>query len=407
MPKYHYKAINENGASLKEVVEADSVEIANSIITARGHIPVGSIKDESDDSAWLTLKALKERFTPIDTAELIIFTKQFRTMIRAGVPMMRLLSILKDQTENLRLKRTIGELSQEINEGASLYEAFIKHPKVFSPLFCSMVRAGESSGSLSDVLERMTYIIEHESKTQADIRAALQYPIIVIAFLLIAFFILLTFVIPKFVNIFQGAGLVLPLPTLICMELYKFVSNYWLLLIGMCVVIGIGLKYYLDTAQGKYFRDTLLMSMPILGTLFVKAAMSRFASIFAILQSSGVDVLDSMKILSGTIGNYAISREFDKINEQMEEGRGIAEPLKSAKYFTPIVINMVAIGEETSKLDEMLREVSDHYDFELEYAVKKLTDAVGPVLTVSLAVVVGFFALAIFLPMWDLIGIVD
>jgi len=186
------------------------------------------------------------------------------------------------------------------------------------------------------------------------------------------------------------------------MAMYFFLANYWYLLVGGAVAVLAALSYYLRTEQGKFVRDSLLMGLPGLGPLFVKAAMSRFASIFAILQSSGVGVLASMKILSVTIGNYAIAREFEKISERLEEGRGIAVPLGSAKYFSPIVVNMVAIGEESGSLDEMLREVAEHYDVELEYTMKKLSDAIAPVLTVGLAVVVGFFALAIFLPMWDL-----
>ncbi len=173
-------------------------------------------------------------------------------------------------------------------------------------------------------------------------------------------------------------------------------------MLGGSVALVALLSYYLRTEQGKFVRDSLLMKLPILGPLYVKAAMSRFASIFSILQSSGVAVLEAMKILSVTIGNTAISREFEKINERLEEGRGIAEPLKSAKYFTPIVINMVAIGEESGSLGEMLSEISEHYDAEVEYAMKSISDAIAPILTVGLAVVVGFFALAIFLPMWDL-----
>jgi len=188
--------------------------------------------------------------------------------------------------------------------------------------------------------------------------------------------------------------------------MYNLTVNYWYLLVGGLIAIGVSLTFYLKTVQGRFIRDAFLMKLPILGPLFVKAAMSRFASIFSILQSSGVPVLESITILSGTIGNTAISREFDKIFDQLEEGRGISKPLESAKYFTPIVINMVAVGEESGNLDEMLKEVADHYDVEMEYAMKKLTDAIGPVLTIGLAVVVGFFALAIFLPMWDLVGIV-
>jgi type IV pilus assembly protein PilC len=405
MPIFSFKAINEQGKTISDVVEADSIEMANSIILARGYIPTGVISKGglTPTLSWL---GIKERLSPVRTPELILFTKQFRTMLRSGVSMMKLLQVLEDQTENQVLKKIIFSMSQDIKDGASLHNAFAKHPRTFSDLFCGMVRAGEASESLPDILDRIIYILDHENKIKSDIKSALQYPIIVISFLFLAFFILLTFVIPKFVSIFMSAGLNLPIPTKICLLMYNLLVNYWYLLVGGLIAIGMLLTFYLKTVQGRFIRDAFLMKLPILGSLFVKAAMSRFASIFSILQSSGVPVLESMTILSGTIGNTAISREFDKIFDQLEEGRGISKPLESAKYFTPIVINMVAVGEESGNLDEMLKEVADHYDVEMEYAMKKLTDAIGPVLTIGLAVVVGFFALAIFLPMWDLVGIV-
>jgi type IV pilus assembly protein PilC len=401
MPKYTFQAINENGNTFSDVLEADSIDMANSIITARGYIPV-SVAEQGGERGRLLWTRIKERLTPIRAAELILFTKQFRTMLRAGVSMVKLLQVLENQTENPVLKRIVIDMSNDIKGGASLYDAFRKHPRAFSPLYCGMIQAGEASGALPDVLDRLLYIVDHEHKIKSDIQAALQYPIIVVCFLAIAFFVLLTFVIPKFVGLFIRSHIALPLPTRICMLMYKLLADYWLLLAGMTVAVIVMTTYYLRTEQGKYMRDAFLMRLPVFGTLFVKAAMSRFASIFAILQSSGVAVLDSMKILSGTIGNTAISREFEQITERLEQGRGIAEPLKSAKYFTPIVINMIAIGEESGSLDEMLREISEHYDVELEYSMKKLSDAIAPVLTVGLAFVVGFFALAIFLPMWDL-----
>jgi type IV pilus assembly protein PilC len=265
-----------------------------------------------------------------------------------------------------------------------------------------MIKAGEASGALPEVLERLIYIIDHEHQVKSDIKSAMTYPIIVVVFLFTAFLVLITQVIPKFASIFKNAGLTLPLPTQICIFIYEFLSNYWYLVIGSVVLIGVFLFYYLKTQQGKFVRDSLLMRLPLLGPLFVKSAVSRFASIFSILQSSGVDVLDSMDILSGTIGNTAIGSELDGIKDSLAEGRGIAGPLGQAKYFTPMLINMVAIGEESGNLENMLRDVAEHYDTEVEYTMKKISEAIGPLLTVGLAAVVGFFALAIFLPMWDL-----
>jgi len=313
-----------------------------------------------------------------------------------------MLEVLVDQTENPRLKQVLAFMHQDIKEGASLHEAFSKHPRVFSPLYCSMIRAGETSGALPEVLNRLTFIIEHEHKVKSDIKSALMYPIIVVAFLFIAFIILLTSVIPKFVNIFKSAGLQLPLPTQICMIMYNFLINYWYLIIAGIVVGGAALFYYLRTNQGKLVRDTLFMKIPIIGSVLVKSAISRFASIFAILQSSGVDVLESMDILAGTIGNAAISSELRGIKDRLAEGHGISGPLSQAKYFTPMLINMVAVGEESGNLEEMLSDVAEHYDTEVEYSTSKMSQAIAPILTVGLAAVVGFFALAIFLPMWDL-----
>jgi len=401
MAKFSYQAITETGATTSGEIEAESLESANSILASRGYIPT-RVRAEQPALGGLQLSHIRERFSPIKAPEVILFTKQFKTMFDAGVAMMNMLGILEQQTENLRLKRILGIMHQDIKEGASLYEAFSKHKKVFSPLYCSMIRAGEASGALPEVLERLIYIIEHEHKVKSDIKSALTYPIIVVVFLFTAFLVLITQVIPKFVNIFKNAGLALPLPTQICLLIYRFLSNYWYLILGGVALVILFLFYYLKTEQGKFTRDTILMRVPLLGPLFVKSAVSRFASIFSILQSSGVDVLDSMDILSGTIGNVAVARELDGIKDSLAEGRGIAGPLGQAKYFTPMLINMVAIGEESGKLENMLRDVAEHYDTEIEYSMKKLSEAIGPLLTVGLAAVVGFFALAIFLPMWDL-----
>ena len=401
MPTYSYQAINESGSMVTGEVDADSTDMANNIISARGYLPSHvAVKGQVVSSVFV--KRLKERFTTIKPSELILFTKQFKTLIRAGVPILKIFKVIENQTENIALKDIILSVAQDVEEGASMHDAFRKHPKAFSPLYCSMLRAGEASGALPEILERLIYILEHEHKIRSEIRAALSYPIIVLTFLGLAFFVLLTFVIPRFVGIFERSNIALPIPTQICMLMYQLLANYWLPLIAVIVGGIIFLNYYLKTEQGLLTKDTFLMRLPLLGPLFAKAAMARFASIFSILQASGVPVIECIRILTETIGNAAISKEFDLVTERLEEGRGLAEPLKSAKYFPPIVINMIAIGEESDSLEDMLSEIALHYDSELEYAMKKLSEAIGPLLTLGLAVVVGFFALAIYLPMWDM-----
>ncbi len=405
MPTFYYKAITDTGSKTSGSLEADSLDKATAILTSKGFIP-SSITDASKGRLTRFMGKLIDRLRPVKAPELILFTKQLRTLIRAGVSMLKILQVLENQTENPKIKRTMMSISQHIKGGASLYGAFSKHPDVFSPLYCSMVNAGEMSGTLPGILARLIYIIEHEHKIRSDIRSALMYPLIVITALFSSFFILLIFVIPKFADIFLKTGMELPLPTLICLKLYGFISTFWPVLLFFTAAISFFLYIYLGTAHGKLKRDTFILKIPIFGSIIQKAAMSRFSSIFSILQASGISVLEAMNILSETINNRAIAKEFEKINERLEEGRGISAPLKASKYFTPIIINMVAIGEESGNLDEMLKEAADHYDSELEYAMKRMSDSIGPLLTVCLAAVVLFFAISIYLPMWDLANMV-
>ncbi|MCP3941892.1 MAG: type II secretion system F family protein [Desulfobacteraceae bacterium] len=408
MTTFTYCAINENGNEITGEIIADSEEIALKMLASRGHIPEGvEEKSESFLEGSNFLTRIEENLTPVKPRDIILFTKQLKTLIQAGVAMVQILAIMEAQTENKRLRAIIGRLSEDIREGSSLFDAFVRHKKVFSPLYCSMIKAGETSGALPEVLDRLIYIIDHEHKVKSDIKAALRYPLIVVCFLGVAFFVLLTVVIPKFVTIFERAKIELPLPTKICLVLYNIIHNYWVfILLGSVLGIIVLVKFF-RTEQGRYLRDRFLMNLPLVGPLIVKSAMSRFASIFSILQSSGITVLESMDILSNTMGNAAITREFVKLKQLLREGRGIARPLGQAKYFTPMVINMVAVGEESGKLDNMLEEIATHYDVEVEYSTKQLSEAVGPLLTIGLAAVVGFFALAIFLPMWDLTKMVN
>ena len=401
MANYVYSAINEMGKTITDSIEAESEEIVNSMLAARNLIPVRIVRQDKSGFSLSSLSSL--RFgASVKTKDLILFTKQFRSMMQAGVPIIRLMQVLVSQTQDKTLKKVATEISQDIKDGMTLYAAMKKHPSVFSPLYLSMINAGEISGSVPEILERLIDIVEHEAKIKKDIKSALQYPIIVVIALVIAFVVLLTFVIPKFVAIFAKAGIALPLPTKIAMIMYQGLANYWHILLGGIIALVVFLRYYIKTPAGRYTFDTFLLKMPLFGSLFQKAAMSRFAAIFAIMQASGVPVMRTMEVVSDTIGNTAISREFDNVRDKIQEGQGISGPLRSAKHFTPMVVDMVAIGEESGNIEEMMRQVSLHYDDEVQYAVKGLADSIGPILMVGLAAVVGFFALAIFMPMWDL-----
>ncbi|GBC59125.1 general secretion pathway protein GspF [Desulfonema ishimotonii] len=401
MTKFSYDAIGEDGRMVSGEVDAESDDVAENMILDFGYIP-SKIKKKREISLNFRWSDFRKRVYPVKTRDIILFTRQFATMIRTGVPIIELLQALEEQTENQTLRKTIKDIAFNLKQGGSLYNTFRKYPDIFSPLYCSVIQAGERTGALSDVLDRLTYIMEHEDKIKSDVRSALRYPMIVCLFLCVAFLVLLIFVIPKFVTIFEAAGLELPLPTRICILTYYIFNQYWYILLLAAVAVFSSMTIYFRTEYGKFIRDSVMIRLPVLGKFLLKAAMSRFASIFFILQYSGVPVLESMSILSGTIGNAAISHEFLRIRSDIEKGSSIAAPLKSAKYFTPMVINMVAIGEKTENLDRMLHEVANHYDSEVEYAMKGISEYINPLLTIGIAFVVGFFALAIFLPMWDM-----
>jgi len=399
--QYAYKAINETGSNTSGVIQAESAEDAKNQLAAQGLIPV-SVKNGTAASRANLAERINLRLSGVKIPELIIFSKQFKTLFSSGIPMTRLMEILEQQTDNPRLKKTATKIGADIQAGTSLTEAFQRHPRVFSTLYCSMIQAGEESGRLGEVMDRLIYLLEHEHKVKSEIKSAMQYPVLVMVTLFAAFLFLLTFVVPRFAQVFQQAGITLPLPTRICLTLHTWIVVYWPVTLSVLAAVILGIYLYLRTEHGQYYKDYMLLKMPILGPVFEKGAMSRFAAIFAILQTSGVSILNAFDVLSGTIGNKAVSREFEKIQEQLKEGRGISDPLARAKFFTPMVVNMVAIGEESGNLDDMLREVPAHYDDEVEYAVGRMSEAIGPVLILALAAVVGFFALAIFLPMWDL-----
>ncbi|MEW6333439.1 MAG: type II secretion system F family protein [Thermodesulfobacteriota bacterium] len=402
MASYSYLAINESGRNVTGTVEADSPEMAENILLSQGLIPSKVTAGRGVGGGGSFLEKIQNSLNKVKIGDLILFTKQFRSMMQAGVPILRLFQVLEHQSQNKVLQSAISDICRDIKAGATLHEAMKRHPALFSPLYLSMINAGEVSGTVPSILERLIDIIEHEAKIKADIKSALQYPLIVLFALGAAFFVLLTLVIPKFAVIFDKSGIAMPMPTKIAMSLYQLLADYWFLLIGGAVILILALRTYLKTEHGRYARDSLFLKIPVLGTLFQKAAMSRFASIFAILQGSGVPVMQALDILSETIGNAAISTEISRVRERVKEGQGISGPLRQAKFFTPMLVDMVAIGEESGNIDEMLGQISLHYDDEVAYAVKSLSDMIGPVLMVGLAGVVGFFALAIFLPMWDM-----
>jgi type II secretory pathway component PulF len=397
MPQFVYKAVTPQGNVIEDKMEAANVQAVAEKLQQFEFLPLkisakgGGLQRDIFNSA-----------PKVKIDDVIVFTRQLVTLLKAGVPLLACLDALGEQTENKGFKDIIRAIYRDVESGVSFSEALGKHPKVFEPLYVSSIRAGESGGALDEVLERLSELLEHDRETRARVKAAMRYPIIVIVSMVVAFFALMLLVVPKFIAMFEKVGLDLPMPTRILVFLYGIISTQWYILLLVIIALVIGFKLWIKTERGRYVWDGLVLKIPIFGPLILKTAMSRFTRMFETLNSSGLPILQTLDIVSGTVGNAVIGREIQKASLGIRQGEGIAVPLKQSRLFPPMVVRMISIGEQSGSLDEMLLNVSKHYDMEVEYAVKNLTSMIEPILTVGLGTIVLFLALAIFLPMWDL-----
>lgn len=401
MPQYTYKARDKNGALHEGVMEARGREAVADQLANQGFIPV-DIKEQAQPILRADLFA---GFTRIKAQDLIILSRQLATLLSAGVPFIQTLTTLEKQTENPRLRDAITQVRKDIETGMTFSDALAKHPKIFSKMYVSMIRAGETAGILDQILNRLALLAEHDAETHARVKAAVRYPLIVVVAISIAFTFLVSFVIPKFAAIFAGFKTELPLPTRILIGINHIVQNYWyLILLGIGGLIWGGV-WYIRTPQGRWQWDRLKLKLPIFGILFRKVALSRFARVFSALQKSGLSMMLTLDIAAEIVGNVVIARAVEEMRESLRAGKGIVLPMESSKLFPPLVVQMVAVGEETGQLDVMLNKVSDYYDMDVEYALKNLSTMIEPILLLFVGGMVLFLALGIFLPMWNMMSL--
>ncbi len=401
MPLFHYKARDKFGALFEGTIETLNRELVATQLDGLGYIPV-SITEEREG---IFSPEFLQQFTRITPQDQIIFSRQLATLISAGLPFIASFETLIEQTENPRLKKVIAKVKQDVEGGSTIADALERHPKVFSSLYVNMIRAGEAGGVLDEILNRLAFLAEHEAETRARVKAATRYPIIVIAATAIAFVVLLTFVVPRFVEIYANFKGTLPMPTRVLIWLNKFVKSYWYLIILSIAGLIFGTRWYINTEAGRLQWDNIKIKLPIFGPIFLKLAMSRFSRIFATLNRSGLPILQTLDIVSATIGNKVISRVIDNVRDSARGGKGLVQPMRVSKVFPPIVTRMMAVGEETGNMDDMLVKISDYYDTEVEYAIKNLSTLIEPILIVIIGGMVLFLALGIFLPMWNMISL--
>jgi type II secretory pathway component PulF len=401
VPVFTYRARDKYGSLFTGTIETSGRDAVASQLDHLGYHPV-SIEEQRPG---VGAAEFFERFTRVSPQDLIVFSRQLATLISAGLPFMTSFDALIEQTQNQRLKAVITQVRKDVEGGSSFSDALAKHPSVFSNLYVSMIRAGETGGVLDEILQRLATLAEHEAETRARIKAATRYPKIVIGALAIAFIILLQFVVPKFAALYANFKAQLPLPTRILIGINHAFQSYWWLVLSVIILVAFSARAYIRTEAGRLRWDGIKIKLPIFGAIFLKTALSRFARIFGTLTRSGLSILQTLEIVSQTVGNTVISRVVDNIRDSARQGRGIVQPMQVSRIFPPIVIQMVAIGEQTGKMEEMLMKVSEYYDQEVEYSIRNLSTSLEPLLLAVIGGVVLFLALAIFMPWWNLINV--
>lgn len=342
----------------------------------------------------------------VSDKDIVVFTRQFATMIDAGLPLVQCLEILTAQTENKVLAKTIGEVRQDVEAGSTYADALRKHPKVFDALYVNMVAAGEAGGILDTILNRLAKHIEKAMKLKKQIKTAMVYPAVIMCVAVIIIAILMVWVIPVFAKMFSDFGGALPAPTqLVVSASYFMKSNIIYMIIGVGVFIFAFRRFY-RTPMGRKLVDRVALRLPVVGDLIRKAAVAKFTRTLGTLISSGVPILDGLSIVAKTAGNKIIEEAVMMTRQSISEGKTIAEPLGQTKVFPPMVVQMIAVGETTGALDAMLSKIADFYDEEVDAAVTALTSLLEPMLMVFLGVVIGFIVVAMYLPIFGMAGAV-
>ncbi len=398
MPQFEYKALNQNGEPITGTMEAAVAAAVFEYLDKQNYTPLKiAVKKESGgfDISLFKKKANVKR------DEVINFTKQLVTLIKAGVPITSSLDALAEQSDNQDLCKILRQVHDDVEGGSNFSDALSKHSAVFDGLYVHGVKAGETGGVLDQVLERIGALMAYEAEITQKVKGAIRYPIIVICGIVLGFSFLMVSVVPTFVEMFKGAE-TLPLPTRILIGISDIFVVYWWLALIVLSASFIGLTFYKKTPKGELVIDALKLKVPVFGQLSLKSAMSRFAHMFETLNKSGLPILQTMEIVSNTIGNSVISKALVQAGQGIEKGRGISVPLKESGLFPPLVIRMIAVGEQSGSLDEMLHNVSDHYDSEVNYLIENLVGMIEPILTVSIGAIVLLLALGIFMPMWSL-----
>lgn len=397
MPHFAYTAIDASGKTVKATMEADNEALVMNRLR-ESSMQVVEIK-AARKSGPITIGKVKMK-----PKALVIFSRQFATMIDAGIPILRCLEILMSQTKDPVLKPALEAISQDVKAGLALNEALAKHPAAFNKLYVNMIRAAELGGILDIILDRLAGFLEYENEVRGKIKSAMMYPVLVLCFSQVMLFVLFAFVLPKFKEIFNGMNAEMPTMTRVLFGLGDFMaSSWWLIILGL-VAFFFGLKMWGNTPRGRYQLDFFKLKFPIVGELTLKMSVARFCRTFGTLINSGVPIMRSLEIVGETLGNSVLASAIDSTRLSIREGNKLSVPLAASGLFPSMVTHMIDVGEESGRLSEMMIKVGDFYDAEVESTVKGLTSMIEPLLIIFLGVVVGFIAVSVMTPIFTIVN---
>ena len=399
MPTFNYKARDESGHAIQGKMAADSVEavvgrlrnLRYTVVSVNETLPIFSWKFELP-----TLSRIKDE-------DYVTFTSQLASMLSAGIPLSASLDTLVEQTENNALRSATARVVQDVRSGSAFADALRKHPRVFPNLFVNMVAAGEIAGNLEEVLERLSAYMERTAEFKQRVLTALFYPIVLIIFSVVVVIVIVLTVLPTFVKLFTESHIPLPLPTLILYNINLFFRGYWQVLLTILFLSGIGFNFFSKTKIGKAFFDRVALDLPFWGPLTRKVNIAQFSRTLASLLSSGVPMLQSLEAITQTTDNTIFRAVFSKAHAEVSKGGTLAEPLRTSGEFPPMPVKMIAVGEETGRLDQLLSKVADLYEMSVDYTVKRMTSILEPILLIIIGGLVGFIFSSVLLPIFQMV----
>jgi type IV pilus assembly protein PilC len=400
MPVYAYAGKAKGGKPLTAEISAADRTAAIDQLRSQG-VTVTSIEEKKKKAGLFG-----ERKQKVTDKDIVIFTRQFATMINAGLPLVQCLEILATQCDNKTFGKLIGEVKMDVESGATFADALKKQPKTFSSLYCNMVQAGEVGGALDTTLQRLANQLEKTAKLKAQIKAAMWYPAAIVGVAIIVVSVLMVFVIPIFAKMFTEFGGSLPGPTLLVIGISEFMQKYIILMIVAAIAGAWGLKKYYATPPGRLQIDTLALKLPVAGDLIRKIAVAQFTRTFGTLLQSGVPIMEGLEIVARIAGNKVVENAILSARTSVGEGKSLSEPLGTTGVFPPMVVQMINVGEATGALDAMLSKIADFYDDEVDTAVATLTSLLEPVLMVFLGTVIGFVVIAMYLPIFKMASVI-